>query len=374
MTERDAYISLNMIEGLGPVTVRALIDVLGSPQAVLEAGEAELIKVRGVGPKLASAILNQREGLDPVAQREQAVSVGARILTLADADYPESLKAIHDPPLALYIHGTLERRDRHAVALVGARQCTHYGIRMADRLAYGLAQSGIIVTSGLARGIDTAAHEGALKAGGRTIAVLGGALDCLYPPENEKLARRIAEAGAVVSEYPFGRQADRQTFPYRNRIISGLSMGIVVVEADVKSGALHTADAASEQGRTIFAVPGPADSASSRGTNRLIKNGAKLVDNTGDILEEFDLLIPREQVTSPAEKLSARPEVPLSDDEQTVLKALWGESLDVDQLARKARLPSARVSVLLVGLEMKRVVRILPGRMVELAEDLRRTE
>jgi DNA processing protein len=255
--------------------------------------------------------------------------------------------------------------------MVGSRKCTHYGLSVADRLSYQLAQTGFTVVSGLARGIDTAAHEGTLKAKGRTIAVLGSAIDQLYPPENAELADAIARSGAVISEYPFGRQADRMTFPYRNRIISGISMGIIVVESGAKSGSLHTADAATEQGRSVFAVPGRIDSPASKGTNRLIKNGAKLVDNVGDILEEFELLIPQGNLEEPQKETSARPDVPLSEPEKRVVEALWQEAKDVDTLVREIGINSAQMSGLLLGLEMKRVIRMLPGRMVELADDLR---
>jgi len=371
MTDREAYIALNMIEGLGPIKVRALIDALGSPRAVFDPEQSDLQQVKGIGNKLSKVILTQRRQIDPQAELEKAEELGVRIITPLDAEYPDALKEIHDPPLALYVRGALESRDRHALAIVGSRKCTHYGLSTADRLAYQLSQTGFIVVSGLARGIDTAAHQGALKARGRTIAVLGSAIDQLYPAENAELADAIAQSGAVISEYPFGRPADRQTFPYRNRIISGLSMGVVVVESGGKSGSLHTADAAAEQGRSVFAVPGRIDSPASKGTNRLIKNGAKLVDNVGDILEEFELLVPPEKFEKPPNASSARPEVPLSDAEQVLVKALWDEALDVDSLARAAGLPSARVSALLVGLEMKRVVKMLPGRVVELADDLR---
>lgn len=371
MTDREAYIALNRLEGLGPARVRALIDVLGSPAAVFDPELTDLRGVKGFGAKLSEAVLAQRSQVDPQAEIETAERLGVRIMTPLDAGYPEALKAIYDPPLALYVRGDILPKDRHALAMVGSRKCTHYGLNVTDRLAYQLAKTGFTVVSGLARGIDTAAHEGALKAGGRTIAVLGSALDELYPPENEALADDIARRGAVISEYPFGRQADRMTFPYRNRIISGLSMGVVVVESGAKSGSLHTADSAAEQGRTIFAVPGRVDSPASKGTNRLIKNGAKLVDNVDDILEEFELLIPPEAVERPAEQSAARPDVPLNEEEQVLVKLLWNEGMDVDSLARAAGLPSARVSALLIGLEMKRVVNMLPGRVVELADDLR---
>jgi len=226
------------------------------------------------------------------------------------------------------------------------------------------------VVSGLARGIDTAAHRGALKGGGRTLAVLGSALDTLYPPENAELARQIAAQGAVLSEYTLGREADRTTFPYRNRVISGLSLGTVIVEADVGSGALMTADAALEQGRSVFAVPGRIDSAASRGAHRLIKAGARLLDDVDDVLQEFEMLIPPEH-RQKADALDPRPRVQLSPDEQAVVRALYAEPLDVDTLARRAGLASATLNALLLGLEMKRVVRMLPGRVVALAEGLK---
>jgi DNA processing protein len=229
------------------------------------------------------------------------------------------------------------------------------------------------VNSGLARGIDTAAHEGALKGGGRTLAVLGGALDKFYPPENRILAEKIAEQGAVISEFPFGREPDRTTFPMRNRIVSGLSMGVVVVEAGIKSGALHTANAAAEQGRTIFAVPGRIDSAFSGGSHQLIKTGAKLVEDVDDILQEFEFLIPKKKQEVELD-LMMRPEVQLSAEEQAIVKALAPGEQDVDTLARLVELPAAKISALLIGLEMKRVIRMLPGRMVELTVGWKDTE
>jgi DNA processing protein len=369
MTNREAYIALNMMEGLGPIKVRALIDFLGSPQAVFDADGDELQKVHGIGEKLRQGILSQREQVDPARELEKADALGIRIVTMLDAEYPEILKTIHDPPLVLYVRGELTKD--HGLGIVGSRKATHYGLNVADRMAYQLAQTGFTIVSGLARGIDTAAHRGALKAKGRTVAVLGAAIDQLTPPENAELAAAIEKSGAVISEYPLGRQADRQTFPYRNRIISGLSAGVLVVEAGFKSGSLHTADAALEQGRSVFAIPGRIDHPAAKGTNHLIKNGAKLVDNVGDILEEFELLIPPGELEEPEKCSSARPEVPLSDEEKRLVEILWKGSLDVDSLTREAGLTSSEISGVLLGLEMKRVVNILPGRMVELADDLR---
>jgi DNA processing protein len=231
MTRREAYIALNMIGSLGPVRVRNLVSALGSPEAVLEAGEEDLRRAEGIGAEVARGIVAQRGAADPAAEEARARKHGARIITCEEPEYPAALQAIYDPPLVLYVRGTLDPKDKHAVAVVGTRHATHYGLSMADRLAYQLAKTSFTVVSGLARGIDTAAHRAALKGGGRTLAVLGSALDKLYPEENAGLADEIAQQGAVISEYTMGREPDRTTFPYRNRVVSGLSMGIVVVEA-----------------------------------------------------------------------------------------------------------------------------------------------
>ncbi|MEM7396855.1 MAG: DNA-processing protein DprA, partial [Verrucomicrobiota bacterium] len=262
--------------------------------------------------------------------------------------------------------GELKKEDKHAIAMVGSRRSTHYGRQTADRLAFQLARAGMTVVSGLARGIDTAAHQGALKSGGRTIAVLGGAMDCLYPAENESLAEEIAESGVVMSEYPLGREPDKTTFPYRNRVVSGLSLGVLVVEAPPRSGSLITADVALEQGRTVFAVPGRIDTPSARGTNRLIKNGARLVEDVEDVLQEFEYLIPAVETAS-GEVQAEFPELLLSEAEQNIVEKLVEGETDVDTLARRTELDMARVSALLLGLEMKRVIKMLPGRMVALA-------
>lgn len=370
MTPRDAYIALNMMDGMGPVRVRNLIAAVGSAEAIFEADEAALLTAEGVGREMAKRIMEQRGTVDPAGEEDKARRHHARIVSFVDEDYPKPLRNIYDPPLALYVRGTLEKRDRHSVAVVGTRTPTHYGSSVTDRLSYQLAKAGFTVISGLARGVDTAAHKAALKGDGRTIAVLGSAIDKLYPAENAELADRIAEHGAVISEYTMGRPSDRTTFPYRNRIVSGMSMGLLVVEASKESGAMITADMAAEQGKTIFAVPGRIDQPSSRGTHHLIKEGARLVEDVDDILQEFDALLPTEQKKS-AKQNTKRPDVPLSEPEQAIVKALWKGNLDVDELTREAALPSAKVSAMLMGLEMKRVVRILPGRIVELVKELR---
>ncbi|HMP74929.1 MAG TPA: DNA-processing protein DprA [Kiritimatiellia bacterium] len=370
MTRREAYIALNMITALGPVRVRKLVAALGSPEAVWEAGEEELRRTPGIGPEVARGILAQRPEVDPTVEEQRAKKVGARLITCEDPDYPEPLKAIYDPPLVLYVCGTLEKTDRHAIAVVGTRHASHYGLSVTDRLSYQLAKTGFTVVSGLARGIDTAAHRAALKGGGRTLAVLGSAIDRVYPEENAGLADEIAEHGAVISEYTMGREPDRTTFPYRNRVVSGLSMGIVVIEAGVKSGAVITATGALEQGRSVFAVPGRVDQPGARGCHMLIKQGARLCEGIDDVLQEFEMLIPAARKKA-EEAMPRRPDVPLTPDEQVVVKALWKGGLDVDSLARAANLNSSQLSALLLGLEMKRVIRMLPGRVVELREDAR---
>lgn len=370
MNRREAYIALNMIDALGPVRVRNLVAALGAPEAIWEASELDLRRAEGIGAEVARRILEQRAEVDPVAEEARARKSGARLITCEEPEYPESLKQLYDPPLVLYVRGTLEKKDRHAIAVVGTRHATHYGLSVADRIAYQLAKTGFTVVSGLARGIDTAAHRAALKGAGRTIAVLGSAIDRVYPEENLPLADEIAEHGAVISEYTMGREPDRTTFPYRNRVVSGLSLGVVVVEAGVKSGAVITATGALEQGRSVFAVPGRVDTPAARGCHWLIKQGARLCEGIDDVLEEFELLIPEARKKAAA-SLPRRPDVALTPDEQAVVKALWKGALDVDSLARQANLNSAQLSALLLGLEMKRVIRMLPGRVVELREDAR---
>ena len=363
MDSRQAYITLNMMQGVGPVTVRTLVAALGSVDSILQAEKSQLEGVSGVGRDMIGRILDQRGRLDPVKEEAAAAAVGAHIITPVDAEYPRRLLQIYDPPLALYIQGTLQSRDEHGVAMVGSRRTSHYGVETAERLAFQLAESGLTVISGLARGIDTAAHRGALKARGRTLAVLGGALDCLFPPENAELAKQISAQGAVVSEYPMGRQPDKTTFPVRNRIVSGISTGVVVVECDVASGAMITARLAMEQGRTVFAVPGRIDTFGARGPHKLIRDGACLVQSVEDILHELNCLIP-----TPAKSAGVavkRP--PLTESEDTLVGIITEDGeIDLDGLVRRSGRRPAEISALLLGLEMKRVVKMLPGQRVGL--------
>lgn len=363
MDARQAYIVLNMMQGVGPVTVRNLSEALGSVESILTADGGALKRVAGVGNEMVTRILDQRGRLDPVAEEDRAAKQGVRVVTRVDAEYPRRLLQIYDPPLALYVKGTLQSRDECGIALVGSRRTSHYGLETSERLAFLLAQQGVTVISGLARGIDTAAHRGCLKGRGRTLAVLGGGLDCLFPPENAGLADEIAQSGAVMTEYPFGRQPDKTTFPVRNRIVSGISQGVVVVEADVTSGAMITANQAMEQGRTVFAVPGRVDAGGSRGPHRLIKQGARLVETVDDILEELQTLLPMPAAASkePARKIS------LTEAESDILGFLEADGeADVDTLIRKSGRRAAEISALVMGLEIKRMVKMLPGQRVGL--------
>jgi DNA processing protein len=367
VTAREAYIALNMVDGVGPVRLRALLDKFGTPDAILGAKREDLKCVEGVGEEVARSIAGWREQVDLDAELARIEPGGVRVVTRDDDDYPKNLREIYDPPLVLYVKGTLSDRDALAIAIVGSRRTTLYGQEMARKLAYQLARVGVTVVSGLARGIDTAAHKGALQAKGRTVAVIGCGIDIVYPAENKKLADEIVEkGGAVVTEFPFGVKPDRQNFPMRNRIISGWSLGVVVVEANLKSGALITAKQAGEQGREVFAVPGRADSILSRGANKLIKDGAKLTEDAEDVLSEFEYLLPRRAEKSgaqPTEGGGIKPALKLSDTEEKLMAFIGDEEVAIDDIIRGSGLTSAAVSATLLGLEMKRLVKQLPGKI-----------
>ncbi|MFT5122530.1 MAG: DNA processing protein [Kiritimatiellia bacterium] len=365
MTKREAYIALNLMEGIGPVKVRALITALGSVEAVFDAGRHDLLQADGIGPKLAESILEQVTHLDPAAEEAKTHKLGAHIVTQIDDEYPAILKEIHDPPLALYVMGNILPTDKHSIAVIGSRKISHYGRQVADRLSFQLGKLGYTVVSGLARGIDTAAHMGALKGKGRTIAVLGSALDCLYPTENEALAQQIVESGAVISEFPLGTQPNKTTFPMRNRIVSGLSMGVLVVEAARGSGAMITVDEANAQGRLVFAVPGRIDMPGFSGCHYLLKNGATLVEDVDDITRDFEYLIPPTP-EGREDPEYAKPKPKMNANEEKIISCIpEGDSIGVDQLIRDSGVGSGKVNALLIGLEMKRMIRMLPGRRIE---------
>jgi len=363
MDSREALVALNMIEHVGPVRVRQLLEHFGEAPAILSASRHQLRQVRGIGEDTAEAISNWEKTVDLKGELQRIAEFGCHILIQPDEEYPALLRQIYDPPVVLYVKGRLTQQDKNAVAMVGSRMTTHYGIETARKLAYQLAYVGVTVVSGGARGIDTAAHQGALSANGRTVAVLGTGINLIFPAENAELFERIAAHGAVITQFPFNRNADKQSFPIRNRIVAGMTLGTVVVEANLTSGALITANMAVEQGRQVFAVPGRIDSPRSKGCHELIKKGAKLCEGAEDILSEFEYLFPASNRPPGASETGVLPALNLSENEQKVYDTLGGGESNIDEVIRRSGLPSSAVSVALLGLEMKRLVRQLPGKM-----------
>src|SRR5919109_233695 len=320
MNATEARIALNMLPTVGPVRLRKLLEVFKEPQQILAAKRSELRKVEGIGNEVADQISNWESTIDLSAEVQRIREFGATVITQESPSYPRPLREIHAPPIVLYVWGELLDRDHHAIGIIGARRTTHYGTESAKKLAYQLAYAGLTIISGLARGIDTAAHQGALAAKGRTIAIIGSGLARLYPPENRPLADKIRDGnGALVSEFSMEIEPDRQTFPMRNRIISGWSHGILVVEAGLNSGALITASQALEQGRSVYAVPGHINAPSAMGSNRLIQQGAKLVMSASDILDDLQILLPE---AKPLPGAVARPLPELSSEERSVYDAI----------------------------------------------------
>ncbi|MCH8924229.1 MAG: DNA-protecting protein DprA [Planctomycetes bacterium] len=354
---------LCMISGIGPRLRQALLERFGSAAAVLQAAPSALCEVSGVGAKLSRAISLSGEQVDVEAEIERCRSGGIDIVTDEDDRYPRMLQEIHDPPGVLFCRGTLLPQDNLAVAIVGARHATRYGITQSERLAGALARAGVTIVSGLARGIDGAAHRGALAAGGRTIAVLGSGLLNIYPPEHASLADEVAASGAIISEAPTQAKPLAGAFPQRNRLISGIALGTIVVEASERSGALITARHSYEQGREVFAVPGRVDSRLSQGCHRLIRDGAKLVETIDDVLEELGPLV---EATSDADGQVLRhpAELQLNDMEQRVLQAIDTEPTLIDQVIRDSRLSPQQVLSTVSVLEMRRLVRRISGSSV----------
>jgi DNA processing protein len=351
---------LNLVPGIGPRLQQALLEAFGSPAGILAASVQELQQVEGIGPKLSDAIVVRRDPAAAQREFERCRQAGVRLLLRRAADYPRLLAEICDPPPILYCRGQLEPRDELAVAIVGSRRCTVYGRQQAERFASGLARAGITVISGLARGIDAAAHRGALEAAGRTIAVAATGLAQVYPPEHTELAAQIAEHGAVVCESPLDQEPISGLFPQRNRIISGLSLGVIIIEADRKSGSLHTARHAMEQGREVFALPGRVDSLTSEGCHDLIRDGVPLVRNVDDVLEALGPTI-KPVPRSETETVHSPRELTLSDQERAILNLVTIEPRLIDEVVRESALESSRVLATLTVLEMKRMLRRLPG-------------
>lgn len=357
-----AEVRLAMTPGVGPRTRANLIAAFGSAEAILNAGGQQLSSVDGVGPKLAAKLLIANE-IDAEGELIRARESGIAALAISDPSYPKPLVEIHDPPGVLFKRGEWIEKDALAVALVGSRHATRYGLKQAERLAMGLVQAGVTVVSGLARGVDAAAHRGALKAGGRTIAVLAGGLLKIYPPEHKELADEVARSGCLISEAPPGMPPISGAFPQRNRVISGLSLGVVVIEAADRSGALISARHAAEQGREVFAVPGPVDSRLSRGCHALIRDGAKLVGDVEDIFEELGPLATGVPDGRGGELRSVA-ELKLNDIERRVLQAIATEPTEIDHVVAQSGVPVPRVLSTLSILEMRRLVRRVSGSLV----------
>ncbi|MCU0607371.1 MAG: DNA-processing protein DprA [Candidatus Edwardsbacteria bacterium] len=352
--QRD-WLRLMAVPGIGVVRANQLLAVFGSPAAVFAAAKRRLREVDGISDSIAAALSAGPDEGSVDGQLETCRRLGAAIVSRDDPGYPPLLRRLPDAPPLLFVRGTLPPPTAGTVAVVGSRTASQYGKRMAETLARGLAARGIAVVSGMARGIDTAAHRGALEAGGRTVAVLGCGVDRCYPPENAALRDRIIHGGAVVSEYPFGAEPLAGHFPSRNRIITGMSLGTVAVEAREDSGVFSSVRWASDQGREVFAVPGPVTAATSVGTNRLIKQGAKLVQSVEDILEEL-------AVTAPPP--APQPPRPQPDGaELPVFQALQDAPLHIDLIAQGSKLDTAAALRILLALELKGMARQLPGKL-----------
>jgi DNA processing protein len=363
MESREAIVALNMVNGVGPIRLRHLLDSFGDAPTILAASQSRLASVNGIGEETASAIAHWRDTVDLDAELKWIGQYGCHVLIQSDPEYPELLREIYDPPIALYVKGGLLPSDKNAIAMVGSRLTTPYGIETARRMAYQLAFAGVTVVSGGARGIDTAAHQGALSAKGRTVVVLGTGINIVFPPENIELFERCAASGAVITQFPFNRKADKQTFPIRNRIVAGMTLGTLVVEANLTSGALITANMAANYGRQVFAIPGRIDSPRSKGCHDLIKNGAKLCESAGDILSEFEYLFPAANRPGPEEAQSRLATMTLSENEQKALAALCESEKHMDEIIRETGLGAAPTSVALLSLEMKRLAKQLPGKL-----------
>jgi DNA processing protein len=356
-------IALNLVPGMGPVGIKKLLDEVKDPDDIFRMSDTSLLDVLGGKFKETGKIRDVRSSLEYREELEFIRKEGIRVVCAKDDGYPESLRYIYDPPAVLYIWGEVSKCDEFSVAIVGSRRCSLYGMRTAESLAGALAERGITVISGLARGIDSAAHRGAVRAGGRTLAVIGSGIQYLIRSVSRNFAYEIRDKGAVVTEFPFRTLPSKSTFPRRNRIISALAKGVVVVEAAAKSGALITSDFALEQGKEVFAVPGHIDSVTSAGANRLIQNGAKLVASVDDILEELDISGSCghhgiEKDKSPEKKRRTY----LCPEQRKVIDSLSsGDNAHIDDIASETGMNTAELSRVLLALEIKGKIKTLPG-------------
>lgn len=353
MNKKIFWLGLNLVNGIGPVRFQALLDYFGDVQTIWEASPSAL-RSAGLNQKVIDSMTQVRASIDLFALWDKLQAQNIQVITLEDENYPRRLKDIAQPPPLLYIRGDITVQDEWAVAIVGTRKVTPYGQQVAEEIGGFLAHNRVTVVSGLAHGVDSFAHQAALKAGGRTIAVLGSGVDRIYPSENRGLANEIVANGAVISNYPLGTRPERGNFPPRNRIISGLSIAVVIVEAGKKSGALITANFANEQGRDVFAVPGKIYSSQSVGPNQLIKDGAHPLLSPEDLIEALDLVM----VT---EKQTARQILPGDATEATLYGVIGFEPMHIDDISRQADLPIVKVSATLALMELKGMVRQVGG-------------
>jgi len=358
MTELEAFVGLNLISNIGSVRLGKLLEVFGSPQEIFSAKYEHLASVSGIGGQIASDIVSfKKENIEK--EFASSKKQGVNIITLFDQDYPCILKEIPGAPLVLYVLGKINVEDNLSFGIVGSRRASFYGLINAERFASGLSAQGVTIVSGMARGVDTYAHRGALKAQGRTIAVMGSGFNHIYPAENTDLAKKIALSGAVISEFPMDTKPLAQNFPRRNRLISGLSLGILITEAAKNSGALITADFALEQGRDVFVLPGRIDSLESMGTNALIKQGAKLVTCCEDILEELNLGIAKiRKSDNPA--IKQKPSC--LKDEGLLYDYIKQQPIAIDDLVVKTSLTSSQIFTLILRLQFKKLIKELPGK------------
>ncbi len=371
MTEKEALVALNMMPGIGSVTVLRMRESFGTAAAIFEADPEELAALRGIGAARARELCEALRRVPFAEEIERAEKNRIALVSLDDAEYPQLLRQIADPPLVLYAAGDISALAKTGCAVIGTRHASIYGRETARRFGYQLAAAGYSVVSGFARGIDTEAHTGAVQAGGVTAAVLGGALDRLYPRENSDFAREVVEKGGIIlSEYPFGRQADRQSFPQRNRIVSGMSRGVLVIESPLKSGTMITVAQALEQGRVVMAVPGRIDSRVSVGCHRLIREGARLVTSVDDVLEELQDLFAAARSgaaqTAADDRRDGRDELKertaaLSPEERMVYREIGDEGSYADSIVRASGLETGKVNSILVGLRIKHLVSAGPG-------------
>ena len=351
------WLSLRMIKGVGNSTFLSLMEIFGSPEKVFEANKKELIDA-GIKEDLAHRITERDFLSDPEEELNKVNKIGARIITFHDKEYPELLREIDYPPVLLYAMGKRIPEDQFCISIVGSRNPTQYGIRMAQDFSYRLARMGFGIVSGMARGIDTCAHKGALKAGGYTIAVLGTGIDWIYPKENKGLFQNIREHGTIITEFPMGSPPEAKNFPLRNRIISGISKGVLVVEAAKRSGSLITASFALNQGREVFAIPGSVESLRSKGTHYLIKQGAKLVEDVYDIIEEFGIDWEEKEIGQ-----QKKEHIRLDSREKRIYECLSEYPVSVDEIIRKTDMDASEVLSNLLKMELKGIVTQLPGKM-----------